>query len=135
MRCGNPAARAPVVDWFERAAIGASILCLIHRVGLPLLLAALPALSRAFALPEDLHVWILAFAAPASAGALALGARQHRAWGPLAAGSFGVALLSAGALLLLGTSLETPVTLAGSCFLVTAHLANWRLRHRSHCHG
>ncbi len=34
MRCVQQAARAPV-DWVERAAVGASILCLIHCAGLP----------------------------------------------------------------------------------------------------
>ncbi|MEI9851199.1 MAG: MerC domain-containing protein [Sphingomonas sp.] len=135
MPCGRQAAGAPVTDWFERAAVGASLLCLVHCAGLPLLLAALPALSSLIALPEDFHIWILGFAAPASGAALLLGVRRHRAWLPLAAGSLGLALLSAGALLLVGGPYETPVTLAGSLFLVFAHVVNWRLRHRRHRHG
>ena len=106
MSCGQQAAGAPAIDWVERAALGASFLCLIHCAGLPLLLAALPALSRLIAIPEDFHAWIL-----------------------------GLALLSAGALLLLGGPYETPVTTAGSVLLVLAHVANWRLRHRRHRHG
>jgi hypothetical protein len=135
MRCGQQAAGAPVIDWVERAAAGASFLCLIQCAGLPLLLAALPALSRLIAIPEDFHVWILGFAVPASGAALLLGARQHRMWLPLAAGCLGLALLSAGALFLLGSPYETPVTVAGSIFLVIAHVGNWRLRHRRHRHG
>lgn len=135
MRCGHPAAGAPVTDWFERAAVGASFLCLVHCAGLPLLLAALPALSSLIALPEDFHVWVLALAVPASGTALFLGIRRHRAWLPLAAGSIGLALLAAGALLLSASPLDTPVTLAGSISLILAHVANWRLRHRRHRHG
>jgi hypothetical protein len=135
MYCGQQAAGAPVTDWVERAAVGASILCLIHCAGLPLLLAALPALSRLIALPEHFHLWILILAIPASGTALLLGTRRHRSWHPLAAGCVGLALLSAGALLLLGGPYETPVTIAGSLCLVAAHIGNWRLRHRRHRHG
>lgn len=135
MHCGQQTARASVLDWFERAAAGASLLCLIHCAGLPLLLAAMPVLSRVLDLPESLHLWLLGFAVPASGSALLLGFRQHRAWPPLAGGAIGLALLSAGALLLGGGRFETPVTMAGSLCLVWAHVANWRRRKGGHGHG
>jgi hypothetical protein len=135
MRSGQPAAGVPVTDWCERAAFGASFLCLIHCAGLPLLLAALPALSRVIARPHAFHFWALGLAVPASGTALLLGARQHRARLPLAAGCLGLALLSAGALPLLGGRFEVPVTLGGTILLVSAHVANWRLRHRRCRHG
>lgn len=135
MTCEPQRAGAPATDWFERAAVGASALCLIHCAGLPLLLAALPALSRLMALPESLHVWLLGFAVPMSGAALLLGHRRHQARSPLIAGSIGLALLALGALPLLGGPFETPVTMAGSLCLISAHLANWRLRHRRHDHG
>lgn len=135
MSCGQQATGAPATDWFERAAVGASALCLIHCAGLPLLLAALPALSKLIALPDSFHVWVLGFAVPTSGAALFLGYRGHRAWSPLFAGGIGLASLSAGALVLLGGPFETPVTIAGSLCLVSAHVANWRLRHHRHRHG
>ncbi|MBC9032664.1 MerC domain-containing protein [Sphingomonas sp. JC676] len=135
MTCGQQAAGAPVTDWFERAAVGASMLCLIHCIGLPLLLAALPALSRLIALPESFHVGVLGFALPTSGAALLLGHRGHRERLPLIVGGIGLALLAVGALLLLGSPMETPATIAGSACLVFAHLWNWRLRHRRHRHG
>ena len=135
MRCGQPAADGSALDWLERVAVGASILCLIHCAGLPLLLAALPALSRLIALPEAFHAWILILAVPSSGAALLLGTWRHRAWMPLAAGSFGLALLAAGAFLLAEGAFETPVTIAGSLCLAGAHIGNWRLRHRHHRHG
>lgn len=104
MHCGQQAADVPVTDWFERTAVGASLLCLIHCAGLPLLLAALPTLSRIIALPDYFHVWVLGFAVPTSGVALIVGIGRHHAWQPLAAGSVGIALLSVGALLLLGGS-------------------------------
>lgn len=131
---GDPAARAPAIDWVERAAVGASALCLVHCTGLPLLLAALPALSSLVALPESFHVWVLAFAVPTSALALVTGRRHHRRIYPLMIGAAGLVLLAIGALLLLGGHWETPVTIAGSLCLAVAHVGNWRLRHHHHRH-
>jgi hypothetical protein len=132
MKIAHRIAAAANADWVERAAVGGSALCLVHCAGLPLLLAALPALSRLMALPESLHVWALAFALPTSAAALFLGYRGHRERWPLLAGGIGLSLLALGALVLLGGPFETLVTIAGSLCLVFAHLSNWRLRHRGH---
>lgn len=132
MHSRHLATRAPGIDWVERAAIGASTLCLIHCTGLPLLLAALPALSSLIHVPESFHVWILAFAVPSSAPALLSGRSRHRRAYPLLAGIAGLVLLATGALLLLGGSWETPVTILGSLCLAVAHVANWRLRHLHH---
>jgi CHASE2 domain-containing sensor protein len=130
----QPAASAPGIDWLERAAVGASAVCLIHCIGLPLLLAALPALSSLISIPESFHVWILAFAVPTSALALFTGRHRHRRAYPLMIGTAGLVLLATGALLLLGGRWETPVTILGSLCLASAHIANWRLRHSSHRH-
>ncbi len=134
MRHGQIASSAPGIDWVERAAVGASALCLIHCAGLPLLLAALPALSSLIPIPESFHVWVLAFAVPTSALALVTGWRHHRRAYPLMIGAVGLALLAIGALLLLGGRWETPVTIMGSLCLASAHIANWRLRHVHHHH-
>jgi hypothetical protein len=130
----QPAAGAPGIDWVERAAVGASALCLIHCIGLPLLLAALPALSSFLPIPESFHVWVLAFAVPTSALALFTGRHHHRRAHPLMIGAAGLILLATGALFLLGGRWETPVTVLGSLCLALAHIANWRLRHSIHRH-
>jgi membrane-bound metal-dependent hydrolase YbcI (DUF457 family) len=132
---GQRAVRARLSDWFDRAAVGASALCLVHCAGLPLLLAALPSLSRLIAVPESLHLWVLAFAIPTSGATLILGHRKHRAWTPLLTGASGLALLSVGALAPADSPSEIPVTMLGSICLVFAHIANWRARHREHRHG
>jgi hypothetical protein len=127
------ARRAPA-DWIERTALSASLLCLVHCLALPLVLAAFPVLSRVFSLPETIHLWLLAFAAPTSALALVLGRMRHGALLPLLIGGIGVSLLALGALWFIGTSAETPLTVVGSLLLASAHIANWRLRHGAHCH-
>lgn len=135
MRCVQQAGGASLLDWFERVAASASILCLIHCAGLPLLLAVLPALSRVLALPESLHLWLLGFAVPASGSALFFGFRGHRAWWPVAMGAGGLALLAVGALLFEGNRFETLATVAGSLCLVSAHVGNWRRRHGGRPHA
>lgn len=121
-------------DWVERAAIGASMLCLVHCLALPLLLAALPALAGVLHLPESVHLWILLFAIPSSLLALLSGRAGHGFSYPTLIGLAGLGLLGAGAIPFSHGSLETPVTVAGSLALATAHIVNWRLRHAGHCH-
>jgi hypothetical protein len=120
-----------IEDWFERAAVGASLLCLVHCLALPLLLAALPALSRFLAIPEGFHVGLLFFAVPASGIALVAGRARHGGTRPLLWGIAGLSFLAIAALALAETRWETPVTVGGSLILAAAHISNWRLRHRT----
>jgi len=122
-------------DWLDRAALGASALCLVHCLALPLLFAALPALSAIFALPESIHFWILLFAVPSSALALFGGRARHGASYPIVLGLAGLACLAAGALIFAGTRWDTIVTVPGGLLLAMAHATNWRLRHAHHRHG
>jgi len=121
-------------DWLERAALGASFLCLVHCLALPILIAALPALSRFLDVPESFHVWMLAFVVPASATALLSGRARHGAAWPLGIGGVGLLLLGAGALLVPEGAAETVLTISGSLALAAAHVGNWRLRHTCSAH-
>lgn len=134
MSHGQDLLDARATDWLERVAIGASAVCLVHCIGLPLLLAALPALAAVVAVPESFHVWVLAFAVPASGIALLLGYRCHRARLPLMVGCAGLGLLALGAVVLLGGAFETPVTVVGSLTLAVSHVMNWGRRHDRHGH-
>lgn len=121
------------VDWMDRAALFGSFACMIHCLALPLIVAALPALSSVLALPESFHIWVLAFAFPAAAIALLQGRSRHGVSYPLGFGVAGLALLATGALLLAEGRTETIVTVSGSLLLAFAHIANWRLRHSCLC--
>jgi hypothetical protein len=112
-------------DWADRVAIGTSIACLLHCVGLPLIVAALPALS--VVVPESFHLWVLAVAIPLALVALWQGRARHRRRWPLIVGVAGLTLLAAGALAFDHDS-EVPATVAGSLVLALAHISNWRLR-------
>lgn len=116
-------------DWLDRAALGASLLCLAHCLALPLLFAALPVLARLLAIPESFHLWVLVFALPTSGFALFSGRGAHGALWPMAMGMSGLGLMALGAAWFGQTPGETPLTVAGSLTLAAAHIANWRLRH------
>lgn len=121
-------------EWVERAAMTAALLCLVHCLALPLLFAALPAVGLFLSLPENLHVWLLAFALPTSLFALVVGIIKHANPFPLLIGVVGLVLIALGAFTLARSSAETAITVIGSLCLAAAHLGNWRLRHSSHAH-
>lgn len=125
--------RTEAVDWLDRAALAGSFACMVHCLALPLLIAALPALSSVLAVPESFHLWVLGFAAPAAVIALLQGRARHGASCPLWIGLAGLAMLAAGALALPEGPPETAVTVAGSLCLAGAHIANWRLRRTCAC--
>lgn len=116
-------------DRIECVAIGASLLCLVHCLVLPIAFAMLPFLASTMPIPEEVHVWLLVFVVPAAGGALLSGYRNHRDIRPCLAGSAGLVLLAASALLLTETAWDIPLTVLGSLALIAAHLLNWRLRH------
>jgi uncharacterized membrane protein len=119
-------------DMIEALAIGATVACLVHCLALPLLVAALPVLASVLPIPANFHVIALLLAVPATAGALFAGYRRHRLARPLIAGTFGLLLLTLAALRWDATALEVPVTVIGSLFIASAHLANWRYRREAH---
>ena len=129
MTCKPEKSRAFVLDTIERGAVGASLLCLIHCAGLPLLLALLPTLSSTLSFPASLHLWLLLFAMPTSAFALGLGYQNHHLKRPLVLGAAGLLILAIGDVVLAGTRAETILTILGGLALAGAHVGNWRLRH------
>lgn len=121
-------------DLLDRAAMTASLLCLVHCLALPLLIAAIPVLSSALAVPESFHLSMLLFAVPTSCLALYAGRARHRINWPLASGLTGLTLLAAGVLVSGASKAETLLTVAGGLMLAAAHIGNWRLRHAGHAH-
>jgi len=113
--------------WFDSLAVGASAVCLIHCLALPLVIAALPALANVLEVPASFHLAMLALAVPVSGFALISGFRRHGAVLPAMLGGVGLALLAIGASLLSRPAAETGVTVMGGLLLAGAHIRNWRL--------
>lgn len=121
-------ARTKAGNWLDGFAVCASVTCMIHCLGLPLLLAALPALADRIDPGESFHAIVLSLAVPTSALALIAGWRRHRAFVPLVVGASGLILMATGIAFAGRAVLETGITVSGSLLLAGAHIANWRMR-------
>lgn len=116
---------------FDRLAIGASTLCLIHCLALPALFVAVPTLSVFLIIPDGFHALAFAFAVPTSVAALAMGHRRHGRHRPALVALAGLAAIGIGALVPLPEAAETAITVAGSLLLAAGHALNARaMRHR-----
>jgi hypothetical protein len=116
--------------WLDNAAIGASALCLVHCLILPVAIMILPFLAAALEYSEWFHVAFLGFAAPSSLYALLSGIRIHGQSKPLAYGVTGLAFLLLGLLLDDRAIYEMLATVVGSGLLIAGHIQNLRLRRR-----
>lgn len=120
-------------DAAEGFAIGGALLCLVHCLFLPMLLAWTPTLGRAFDPAIDLHFWLVMIVGPVSAWLLLSVVRHHRL--PLLASGFaGLGLLILALILPVTVRQETLMSVAGSILLAATHAINWALRRR-HRHG
>jgi hypothetical protein len=118
----------------RRDAVGMliSILCLLHCLVAPLLIAAVPALGLGFLAVDGIHVAFAVAVLLAAVLALIPGYRQHHKLSVLVLGAAGVLLVAMATALPAGVP-ETAVTVLGSSMLIAAHVTN--LRHsRLHVH-
>ncbi|WP_206185515.1 MerC domain-containing protein [Sphingosinicella sp. CPCC 101087] len=116
------------VDMIEGAAIGGSLLCLLHCFALPLLILLLPGMVGLFFASPVFHQLALALVLPAATLAFGLGYRLHRAVTPVLLGVLGMLFLGAGLAPGLSEGAETGTTVIGSLLLMMGHGVNWRLR-------
>jgi hypothetical protein len=133
------ARRTPVSHAHEskirrRDAVGmlVSLLCLVHCLVAPILVAAMPALGIGFLAIDGVHFAFAIAVLLAAVAALIPGYRQHHRVSVLVLGAAGVLLVTIGATLPEGLP-ETGVTVVGSALMIAAHVTN--LRHaRLHVH-
>jgi uncharacterized membrane protein YfcA len=122
--------------WFDSLAIGASALCLVHCLILPLVLVLVPTLAVFLAIPESFHLGVFLVAIPSSAVALTMGYGRHRRRVPMLLAVAGLACLAAGLFAAPSERAETLLTIVGSCLLAFGHVQNWRgMRHRHRWSG
>lgn len=114
--------------WLDVLAVGASAVCLLHCLALPLVFAALPTLAAAFDMPPAFHVWLIALTVPLSSIALWRGWIIHHSRQAIQMASIGALALIAAVLGAEGTFGETLLTVMGSLLIARAHIVNWRAR-------
>ena len=114
----------------DNMSIGLSMLCAIHCLALPVILALLPSLGALQLQNEAFHTWMLVAVIPISLYALTMGCKKHRSYGLLLLGSSGLLLLILAVLLghdIAGQLGEKMLTVLGSMIIVLAHWKNFRL--------
>ena len=114
----------------DKAAIGLSLLCAVHCLVLPLVIALLPTLAAYGLADEAFHTWVVLAVIPLSAFALTMGCKKHRQKSVLYTGLMGLFLLCLTPLLgheLLGETGEKALTLAGAALIAASHIKNFRL--------
>ena len=120
--------------WLDGAAAGVSLICLVHCLALPLLIAALPALSQVLSVPEGFHRGVALIALPASSVALLSGFRRHRSARALGLAVLGLGAIGWGAFGAESASAELAATVIGSVLVSAAHVVNWVLAQRRERH-
>ena len=118
----------------DAAAIGLSVVCLIHCLVLPVALVLFPSVLVSYFAQEWVHQLAVMFAVPVSIFALTMGCGSHKRIWILALGVLGIAILLFP--LLVGTeALETPMTIVGASIIAASHIANMRTCRSLDCHS
>ncbi len=116
--------------YYDKFAIGLSLLCTIHCLALPLLMLLLPTVSAVFLADEGFHFYMVLMVLPISSFALWVGFKQHRSSKILLQGITGLIILSATVFLgheQLGEITEKLMTLLGSSFICYSHYLNYKI--------
>lgn len=109
-----------------------SVLCVIHCVATPIVLALAPAAMGVFG---GAHPVLLVLVFATAAWAFVPGYRHHKQTGPLALAAAGMGLLALGAFVFHGNLvLDTTASVAGAGLMLFAHWKN-RSAHKQHCHA
>jgi 4-amino-4-deoxy-L-arabinose transferase-like glycosyltransferase len=116
----------------DKAAVGLSLLCVVHCLFLPILLILIPPLSGVFAFNDELfHTWLLYAVVPISALAMLMGYFHHRSQRVFLIGALGLIILILAAFLgheVLGEYSEVAFTVLGSSIIAYSHIRNYQLR-------
>lgn len=113
----------------DKAAIGVSLLCVVHCLSVPFIVAIGPALNLWFWGSEGFHLALLVVVIPLSVVALGLGYRFHKNKKMLVPGLTGLAIVTAAAILemlWIGPVTAAVITSVGGALLIAAHFMNLR---------
>ncbi|WP_286234870.1 MerC domain-containing protein [Thalassotalea sediminis] len=116
----------------DKAAIGVSLLCVIHCLVLPIAMILIPPLAGLSLLKsESFHLWLVGAVVPVSLLALFFGYQHHRKIQVFVGAFIGLLILLVAAYLgheILGDLTEVCLTVFGSCVIAFSHYWNYQLR-------
>jgi len=121
----------------DKAAIGLSLVCVVHCLLTPIAIVMLPALGATFLEDERFHYAILFLVLPTSIFALSLGCRKHRSPEVLLIGLVGLFVLFMILIFgeeVIGESGEKTSTVIGTAIIAFAHVRNYSLCQKRQCH-
>ncbi|MDE0478504.1 MAG: MerC domain-containing protein [Gammaproteobacteria bacterium] len=122
----------------DKAAIGLSLVCVIHCLLTPVAIAMIPALGATFLEDESFHYAVLFLVLPTSLFALSLGCRKHGHFKILMTGLLGLFVLFLVPILgeeATGELGEKILTVVGATIIAYAHVRNFRLCRQRDCHA
>ena len=122
----------------DKAAIGLSLLCVVHCLVTPIAIVMFPALAVTFLEGESVHYALLFLVLPISLFSLLLGCRKHGQRNILLLGIFGLFLLSL--ILLVGQETlgelgEKLSTVFGAVVIASAHFRNFKACQEKKCNS
>jgi len=123
--------------YFDRIAIALSAVCVVHCLGVTLLMALLPIAAIALGDNGHFHELMLWLVVPSSAIGFYLGYREHARPGIGISGLVGLIILATAAVWGHGQWsgwVEVSVSVLGSLVLVAAHWINFQEARRVHVH-
>ena len=114
----------------DKMAISLSLLCTLHCLTMPLMVAFLPVIAGLPLQDEAFHLWLVVAIFPLSIFALTMGCKKHKRLHVLALGGIGLVILIVPVVLgheVVGEILEKTLTVIGSIFVALGHVWNYRL--------
>ena len=78
MNCPSKVAKCHGHGWLDSLAISMSVICAVHCLLTPLLLALLPIISTTFWVHENFHLWMVCLVVPTTATAVFMGCHKHK---------------------------------------------------------
>ena len=114
----------------DKLAVSLSMLCVVHCLAFPLILALLPAMSVLPLPPEAFHLWMIVAVIPISIYALTLGCKKHKKVSVVVIGIIGLLHLVSAVILgesLIGEAGEKLLTVIGAVLISFSHYRNFNL--------
>ena len=78
MECSTNASKGHGHGWLDSLAISMSLICAVHCLLTPVLIALLPIISTTFWVHENFHLWMVFLVVPTTSLAVFMGCRQHK---------------------------------------------------------